>query len=239
MAELIYVLGDASSGKTTSLVNVPQLNIKGLPPNKTGYIDVIGKGLPFKGWKNHYNKENKNYLTLEDYDVKLDVCIKSIDLFSKNPNIKYIVIDDYQYILSYKFINDVESKRTSGNAVFERYNEVLSLNKRLIDHLKKCRKDQICILISHSERVVAKDGFTVIEKMKAIGQATDKYLTPEGMVNIILFAVSEMEENKPVKYFLTQTDGEKVARSPIGMFDGVKIPNDMGKIVEAVENFYN
>jgi hypothetical protein len=238
MAEVIYVLGDASSGKTTSLVPVPQLGIKGLPPNKTGYIDVIGKGLPFKGWKTQYNKENKNYLTLEDYDVKLDVCIKSIDLFSKNPNIKYIVIDDYQYVLSYKFINDVESKRTSGNAVFERYNEILSLNKRIIDHLKKCRKDQICILISHSERIVAKDGFTVIEKMKAIGQATDKYLTPEGMVNVILFATSEMEENKPVKHFLTQTDGEKIARSPIGMFESAKIPNDMGKVVEAVENFY-
>lgn len=239
MAEVIYILGDASSGKTTSLVPNEDLSIEGLPFDKTAIIDVIGKGLPMRGWAKHYSKEKKNYADLSGIDLKLLSCINIINALKNAPHIKYIVIDDYQYILSYKFMNDVESKRTSGNAVFERYNEILLLTKTLVDALKSCRKDQIGILISHSERVTAKDGFTVIEKMKAIGQATDKYLTPEGMVNIILFSVSEMINQKPSKYFLTQTDGEKMARSPYGMFEGVKIPNDMGKVVKSIENYYS
>lgn len=235
MAELVLVLGDASSGKTTSLVSTPSLEIEGLPPNNTAILDVIGKGLPLKGWKSVYNKEKGNYAKIGTPEG----IMSALDKIKTRKDIKYIVIDDYQYILSYKFMDYVESGKTSGNAVFEQYNKILLSNKNLFDKAKSLREDQVCFIICHSEKVRAKDGFDVQEKMKSIGQATDKYLTPEGMVNIILFAVSEMKEGKPHKYFLTQTDGEKAARSPVGMFEDMKIKNDMGYVAKKIEEFYS
>ena len=50
-------MGESGSGKTTSMRN--------LPSNETFYIDCDGKGLSWKGWRNQYNVDNKNYWKTE------------------------------------------------------------------------------------------------------------------------------------------------------------------------------
>ena len=53
MSRAIAVMGESGNGKSTAMRN--------LPPNETYYIDCDGKGLSWKGWRNQYNAENKNY----------------------------------------------------------------------------------------------------------------------------------------------------------------------------------
>jgi hypothetical protein len=51
---LIAVAGPSGVGKSTSMGQIPELNIKGLNPKETFIINVAGKPLPFKGWRKKY-----------------------------------------------------------------------------------------------------------------------------------------------------------------------------------------
>ena len=68
----------------------------------------------------------------------------------------------------------------------------------------------------------------------------DNVITLEGLFFIVLFADSEVgEDNEINHFFLTQNDGSNTAKSPSGMFDNIKIPNDLLKVAEAIEKFEN
>ena len=51
MANIIGIMGESGSGKTTSMRN--------LDPKSTYYIDCDKKGLSWRGWKKQYNAEAK------------------------------------------------------------------------------------------------------------------------------------------------------------------------------------
>ena len=62
MSNLVVILGPTGSGKSTS--------IKNLDPKETMVLALkdIDKALPFKGSRKLYNKENKNYYTLKNWE---------------------------------------------------------------------------------------------------------------------------------------------------------------------------
>ena len=51
MSNIIGIMGESGSGKTTSMRN--------LDPKTTYYIDCDKKGLSWRGWKKQYNAEAK------------------------------------------------------------------------------------------------------------------------------------------------------------------------------------
>ena len=61
MAKVLCVMGESGSGKTTSCRN--------LDPATTMYIDCDKKGLSWKGWRNQYSTENKNYVSTDHVSV--------------------------------------------------------------------------------------------------------------------------------------------------------------------------
>lgn len=67
-----------------------------LNPKTTFYIDCDGKGLSWKGWKNQYNKANKNYFKSDDSDT-IKGLITQID--TKQTHIKTVVIDTLNGIM--------------------------------------------------------------------------------------------------------------------------------------------
>lgn len=226
-AELVLVLGEPSSGKTTSLVEVPSLDIKGLPPESTAFIDCIGKGLPIRNWKEKY----KMYKSTDD-SIKIH---ESLNKLYSNEKVKQIVIDDFQFIFSNKFAKDIDEGKTAGSQVFDRYNKIFTKYVNLINACRAMRPDQIVYVLCHSEFIEING--VKKEKMKTIGRAIDSHQSPEGQTEIILHAVSEMDIDKPAKYFLTQTDGIKMARSPVEMFPEMKMKNDMGEINKLIREF--
>lgn len=86
MSELIGIIGESGTGKSTS--------IRTLNPKETLIINCVGKPLPFKGWKSGYSKftgKEGNYLS-SDEATKIVTCM---NLVSKERNdIKNIIIDD-------------------------------------------------------------------------------------------------------------------------------------------------
>ena len=82
MSRVICIAGESGAGKTTSMRN--------LDPKTTYYIDADKKGLSWKGWRQQYNEQNKNYLRCDDANV-VRVYIKK--LAESCPQIKTIVVD--------------------------------------------------------------------------------------------------------------------------------------------------
>ena len=58
MSKAICVMGESGSGKTTAM--------RTLDPATTFYIDCDGKGLAWKGWRNQYTRERKNFKSTRD-----------------------------------------------------------------------------------------------------------------------------------------------------------------------------
>ena len=69
----------------------------------------------------------------------------------------------------------------------------------------------------------------------------DEKITLEGMFSVVLQATKEKNEetNKLEGFFVTNSDDKSIVKSPDGMFEGLKIPNDLAMVKQAMEEFYN
>lgn len=108
MAELIAVVGNSGSGKSTSLRN--------LDPSSTFIINVAGKPLPIRGYKKNYkplvmNTETKKYegnLYNTSDVTKIAQILKIID--RTRPEIKTVIIEDAQYIMAFEAMDRAQEK---------------------------------------------------------------------------------------------------------------------------------
>jgi hypothetical protein len=68
----------------------------------------------------------------------------------------------------------------------------------------------------------------------------DAYITPEGKFEIVLYGKTSFDEKnkRSIRQFVTNDDGVYPAKSPIGMFEELYIPNDLGFVTEKVEEYY-
>lgn len=98
MATLVQISGLPASGKT--------YGVKTLNPETTFVIDADRKGLPFKGWKEKYNKERKNYIRESDAN-NITTIMRTIS--EKMPHVKEIVLAGINSVMSDKEM--AESKK--------------------------------------------------------------------------------------------------------------------------------
>lgn len=105
---------------------------------------------------------------------------------------------------------------------------------RAVDNL---RDDIKVIFTSHSENVG--DAMNPKFSMKLVGKMVAEKITPEGLFTYVFHAVPQSGEGEKMDYkFLTNTDGEHVAKTPMGMFEDLYIDNDLNEIIKII-NEYN
>ena len=71
-------------------------------------------------------------------------------------------------------------------------------------------------------------------KPKTIGKLLDDKVCVEGMFTIVLRCVSENGKH----FFVTQTTDNDVAKTPIGMFEDLRIDNDLTLVDKAIREYY-
>ena len=213
MSNLIVILGESGTGKSTSYRN--------LDPKETFIINVLNKPLPFRGYKKHYNVENKNYLESDKYPQILKYLAAIND---KAPNIKTIIIDDFSFLMNNEFM------RRCRERGFDKFTE-MSLNMfEILELCKNFRPDLYCYIMCHTEK-----DHTGIIKPKTVGKMTGDYVGIAERVSIVLHSqISDMQYK-----FLTQNDGICVAKSPMGMFEELYIDNDLAQIRQKIDSYYN
>jgi hypothetical protein len=237
MANAVAVVTESGFGKTTSLGKIPELGIEGLDPKETFLINVKNKPLPFRGWKNLYipvgdlaqgPPKTGNYLgSSNPYDV-----IKVMNYVNtKRPDIKNLVIDDYQYLMSEEFMAN------ALKAGFDKFNKLAKNAYDVINAGISAREDLNFFLLTHSE--VIEDSFSTSYKIKTIGKMLDSKVTLEGLFTIVLYGKQTWDdkEKKVKKEFVTNFDGQYPAKSPVGMFKDTYILNDLGAVAKAIHAY--
>ena len=236
MANAVAVVTESGFGKTTSMGQIPELGIKGLDPKETFLINVKNKPLPFRGWKNLYTpvdiskgppKEGNYFGSCNPYDI-----VKVMQYVSANrPDIKNLVVDDYQYVMSEEFMVN------ALKAGFDKFNKLAKNAYDIINTGISGREDLNFFLLTHSE--VIENGFQTSYKMKTIGKMLDSKVTLEGLFTIVLYGKQTWDdkEKKVTKQFVTNFDGQFPAKSPVGMFKDTYILNDLGAVAKALHDY--
>ena len=105
------------------------------------------------------------------------------------------------------------------------------------------REDLNVFLLMHCEEIVS-DNVIVGYKASTIGKLIDNSYNPVEVVPMLLFSSVKYDESKkPVYGFYTHRciEGtvEIPAKSPEGMFEEDFIPNDLGFVVNKMNEYYN
>lgn len=225
MAHGILVVGESGTGKSTSLEN--------LDPKSTFIINVKGKALPFRNWKSKYtplSKENPqgNYIQTESSDVIL----RTMQHISDNmPNIKVLVIEDFQYMAASEFMARISEKG------FEKFNAMGKHIYEVADYHNKLRDDIVVVYINHVEDSTDVMGDRKL-KAKTIGKLVDNVITLEGLFTMVIYTKVKKAKDGVEFVFETQNSGSNTAKTPKGMFDTIEIPNDLSLVINKMNEYY-
>jgi hypothetical protein len=220
-SKLIGIVGSTGTGKSTA--------IKHLDPKETYIINVAKKELPFKGSEKLYNTENKNYKEVDDAN-EISRLLKVIS--EKAPHIKNIIIEDSNYIMGFNMV----AKATEVG-----FTKFSILAKDMVELFRTARtlRDEITVFyITHPETV--EDGGEIIGyKIKTAGKLIDNQVLLEGLLTVCLYTLVEEGKDGTASYnFVTNRFRKFPAKSPDGMFDEVKIPNNLQLVVDKVNEYY-
>ena len=233
MGQAIGIVTESGFGKSTSIGKNEELGIIGLPPNETAIINVKNKALPFKNWKKDYGKkisEGGNYAFVTDAPT----IGKIVNIINNDrPDIKYLVIDDFQYIMAEEFVNNALKPG------FDKFSRLAKNIYELITLINATREDLMVFILTHSDE--KKIGNEESFKMKTIGKMLDEKVTLEGLFTILLYGKQSYDtsERKASKHYVTNYDGTYPAKSPHGMFKELYILNDLFLVAKAVREYEN
>lgn len=217
MSIATLILGKSGTGKSTGLRN--------LDPANTLLVQVIKKPLPFRatGW-GYWDKEsnrNGNIIVTEQWDF--------ITTAMRKTKAKVIVIDDFQYLLANEFMRRTDEKG------FDKFTEIAKHAWEVMRSASNLPDDVRVYLLSHIEENDA----TGAMKMKTIGKLLDEKITPEGLVTIVLR--THVEDSAPMDqryWFVTQNNGLDTTKSPMGMFEEHRVPNDLAAVDAVIADYY-
>lgn len=216
----ILIIGESGTGKSTSIRN--------LNPKETFIINVLGKPLPFRSYRKNYVKlKTENGKTTGNYRStdKWQSVVKLIKGLSENRNdIKNIIIDDFQYIMAFEFMNRALEKG------YDKFTEIAKHAFEVINAAVYVRNDLNCYFLTHSD--IGSDGKS---KAKTIGKMLDEKICLEGLFTIVLHSLIIEGEYK----FLTRNDGCHLAKSPMDMFEDKYIDNDLAYVSEKICEYFN
>ncbi len=227
MANGILVIAESGAGKSTS--------IESLDPKETFVINVANKPLPFKGWKKKYvlwSKDNPGgNLYTGSTAQQIEACLGYVN--SKRPEIKTIIVDDFQYMSSFEFFDRVDEKG------YEKFTQIGGHLARIARMPKDLRDDLTVFFLTHAEESTDMEGKRKF-KAKTIGRMVDEKLTLEGLFSIVLFGKVKKDKDGNIRYvFETQTTGDNTCKSPKGMFPDFEIPNDLAYVIDAIQAYEN
>ena len=218
MANVIGVMGESGSGKTTSMRN--------LNPKETFYIDCDKKGLNWKGWRKQYNEENKNYFKSDSFSIveRLLVKINTEDQFKK---IKYVVIDTLNGMMVAEEMRILSMQAGDKRSA---WSDLASNGWDIINIALKMRDDLTVIILCHSE-TISDDNGIVKTRIKTNGRKLEK-LVLESKMTTVVWAVRQDDKYK----FILSADGS-TCKVPLGAFEAAEIDNDITEVLKALKEY--
>jgi hypothetical protein len=224
MAQSVLVIADSGTGKSTS--------IRKLDPKETFIINIANKPLPFKGWKGNYkniSKDNpKGNMTSASSAAGIIKAMQHVN--DKMPNIKTLVVDDWQYMSSFEYFDRANEKG------YDKFTQIAANLAQVAKMPKDMREDLTIFFLTHSEDSTDVNGHRKV-KAKTIGKMIDNTLTLEGLFSIVLFGRVKKDEDGLEYGFDTVNNGENTCKSPMGMFKDSFIENDLQLVKDCIAEY--
>ena len=215
MSQIICIMGESGSGKTTSMRN--------LDPKTTYYIDCDKKGLSCKGWKQQYSKENKNYFKTDDQTVVMKL-LRGINDNVKASNIKTVVVDTINGIMVADEMRRIKEKG------YDKWVDLACAIYDIIDYSLTMRDDLTVIFVAHTQTDLDDSGYK-FTRIKTNGKKLDK-ITLESKFPVVLLA--RVIDGKHV--FETRANNS-TAKTPMGAFESDYIDNDISEVLKVLKEF--
>lgn len=213
MAKVICIAGESGSGKTTSMRN--------LDPKTTYYIDADKKGLSWKGWRQQYNDQNKNYYRCDDANVVRNYIRK---LAKDCPRIKTIVVDTINGLMI------ADEMRRSKEKGYDKWVDLAACVWDLVCECYDYRDDLTIIFTAHTQTDHDENGYT-FTRIKTSGKKLDKIVLESKFTTVLLAKCVDG------KYLFETQARNSTAKSPLGAFDSFEIDNDIAAVITALEEF--
>lgn len=183
-------------------------SMRNFKKNEIGVYNIAGKPLPFRG----------DIATFDN--PKYNEIMASI----KKGSFKSYVIDDSQYLMAFALFD--RAKETG----YGKFTDIAVDFRNLIDFvINLTPPDTIVYFLHHIEEA---DSGKI--KAKTSGKMIDTQLTLEGLFSIVLLCRTDGKEH----YFETQSDGYTTCKSPLGMFEGTRIDNDLKLVDETIREYW-
>lgn len=215
MSKVICIAGESGSGKTTSMRN--------LDPETTMYIDCDKKGLSWKGWRNQYNGEKKNYLKTDFPQVALQA-LKKIDKEEQYKHIRVVVVDTINGLMI------ADEMRRCKEKGYDKWQDLAQSIYDLIGYALTMRDDVTIIFVAHTQTDHDDNGY-MFTRIKTSGRKLDK-ITLESKFSTVL--LSKCVDGK----FLFETQANfSTAKTPMGAFEEKEIDNDIVQVMKALEEY--
>lgn len=215
MGKVICIMGESGSGKTTSMRN--------LDPKTTYYIDSDKKGLAWKGWRQQYSKELKNYAKTDRPDMVMAL-LRQIDRSDSAKHIKTIVVDTINGIMV------ADEMRRCKEKGYDKWQDLAQSVYDIIDYALISRDDLTVIFVAHTQTDHDDSGYT-FTRIKTNGKKLDK-ICLESKFPVVLLAKSRDGE-----YLFETHANMSTAKSPMGAFDEAEIPNDITIVMNHLEGY--
>jgi len=214
MARVIGIIGESGSGKTTSCRN--------LDPATTYYIDCDKKGLSWKGWRDQYNLQNKNYYATNVPTLVLEILKK----VNEDPDrrIKTVVIDT---------INGVMVAEEMRNAKVQGYGKWTDLAQyvwEIFEYALSMKDDITVIILAHSITDTDDNGI-VFTHIRTNGRKLEKIVLESKLTTVLL------ADCKDGEYIFHTKPDRSTVKTPIGAFEQDEIPNDIVEVIKALEEY--
>lgn len=183
-------------------------SMRNFEPDEISVFNVAGKPLPFK-------KKIPKVNTSDYNKIKAGL---------KQSTKKAFVIDDSQYLMAFSMF--ARAKEVG----YGKFTDIALDFKGLMDFIiYQLPSDVIVYFLHHVETTE-----TGKIKAKTSGKMIDNQLTFEGLFSIVLLCQSEGASHK----FITQTDGNTTAKSPMEMFEDIEIDNDLKIVDTAIREYW-
>ena len=213
MAKAICIAGASGSGKTTYMRN--------LDPATTYYIDADKKGLSWKGWREQYNTDKKNYLKCDDVNIVRNY-IKSVA--EKCPKIKVIVVDTINGLMV------ADEMRRSKEKGYDKWVDLATCVWDLVVDCYDFRDDLTIVFTAHTQTETDESGYR-FTRIQTSGKKLNKIVLESKFTTVLLAKCVDG------KYLFETQANNSTAKSPMGAFDDFEIENDIVKVIDALKDF--
>lgn len=230
MSNCIVLCGFSNSGKSTSM--------KYLDPEETFIVSCTNKQLQIPGFRSKYKKVEVvngeltgNWLVSSDY-TKIGKILNAVSKL--RPDIKVLVIDDINYLLSAQTFADANTKG---------YEKFTILAKNYYDLISTCqnlRDDLTVVIISHIEN--AGTELDPDLRLWTTGKMLTNAVNLDGLFSYIIYAerlTSDDGTDEVIYKFRTRTNGNDTCRSVAGCFEDKYIEPNLKDVIDRINEFEN